>query len=189
MDHDRLPELGGKVELRGEDAALLVSRRVVAEEVEPDLADGNGLGRDHAPRVFPVRRLVRMDAGGDVHPVLPLRDLARRPGGDEPRSDRDHALHAGGTRSFECARGVLQRIEVRVRVDHEEAMRASSSSTTLGSSFLNSGRGSPSCCPAGSSLGAHAPTQDSYSPVRIGCVEPSSSTMSRSSRGPASQPS
>src|SRR5439155_14029881 len=74
----RSPELGGELELGREDAALLVVRRVVPEEVEPDLADGNGVGRDDRAGILPVRRLVGMDAGRDVDACFALGDLDRK---------------------------------------------------------------------------------------------------------------
>ena len=43
VDHDRLPELGGELELGGEESPLVVARRVVAEPVEPGLADRDRL--------------------------------------------------------------------------------------------------------------------------------------------------
>ena len=141
VDHHGLPELGGELELGREDAALLVVRRVVPEEVEPDLADGNGVGRDDRAWILPVRRLVGMDAGRDVDARFALGDLARRACGGEARTDRDHPPHARGAGSLQRTRGVLERIEVGVRVDH------------TGSSFLNSGAGSRSVCPAGRSVG------------------------------------
>ena len=61
-------------------------------------------------------------------------------------------------RSARAPRRILERIEVRVRVDHAAAarvIRASSSATTCsGSSLRNSGRGSRSGCPAWSVLGS-----------------------------------
>src|SRR5205085_2116330 len=41
VDHDRLAELGPELELRGEEAALILARGVVAIPVEPGLADRN----------------------------------------------------------------------------------------------------------------------------------------------------
>ena len=50
VDHDRLAELGGELELGVEEAPLRVVRRVVAEVVEAGLADGDGARGARAAR-------------------------------------------------------------------------------------------------------------------------------------------
>ena len=84
VDHDRLAELGGELELRFEEAALGVVRRVVAEVVEAGLADGDGARVARAARA--ARRagrasgssgLVRVDAERGVDAVVLLGELER----------------------------------------------------------------------------------------------------------------
>src|SRR4051812_8682826 len=83
VDHDRLPELGGELELGSEEAMLVVSRRVVAKEVEPGLAHPDGLRMreqlaQRSEIVFGGRpRVVRVDAEDREYPVVPLRELER----------------------------------------------------------------------------------------------------------------
>ena len=165
VDDDRQTELRGERELALEEAELRVRRRMVTVEVEPRLAHGDRLlvPEQRLELLDPARLLspglVRVDPERGEHAGFFLRDGEGGPAGADPGADRDHALDAGCARPFEERPGRnLARVEVRVRVDHG-TMRASSSSTTFGSSFLKSGFGSPSCCPAGSSLGAHRPSQ------------------------------
>ena len=85
MDHDGLAELVGERELRLEQPLLRVVRRVVAEVVEPGLADRDGaLGREQlAELVEPVSVLaagvVGMDAERRVDAVVALGELERLP--------------------------------------------------------------------------------------------------------------
>ena len=82
-----LPSSAASVELRGEEAALGVARRVVAEVVEPGLADRDRLrvreqaraARRGRPR-RPLRGLVRVDAEDREDAVVALRELERRAG-------------------------------------------------------------------------------------------------------------
>src|SRR5262249_12796891 len=96
-------------------------------------------------------------------------DRARRLRGSKTRADRDHALDSGGPSSLEYVPHVVERVEVRVRVDH------------TGSSFLNSGTGSPSRRPARRSVGPPPLRPLPYSPVKTVCVSPPSSLTSRKS--------
>ena len=67
VDDNRRPQPGGKLELPLEDLALPVARRVVAIEVEADLADRDGmlvseeLSQLVEPVCVVVCRLVRVD--------------------------------------------------------------------------------------------------------------------------------
>ena len=169
MDDERLAELGGEVGLRAEELRLALARRVVAEVVEPGLADGDGLRMREqlAERVEVglLPGLVRMDPERRRDAFLALRDREGRAARVEARADRDDARDARGPRPVERTGRVLERVEVRVRVDHSApaaaSIRASSSATTCsGSSLRKSGRGSGSARPAGSSPGAQRPTQD-----------------------------
>src|SRR5436853_7668011 len=124
VDHDRLPELGGKLELGGEEAALAVARRVVAVPVEPGLADRNRLRM--AEQLAQLReigfgrgaRLVRVDAEDREDAVVPLGELERPAAVFHVGADREYArdTRLGGT--LDGLVRVLERAEVRVRVDH-----------------------------------------------------------------------
>ena len=80
VDHDGLTELARERELRVEQPRLRVVRRVVAEVVEPGLADCDRLGmREQLAQLVEVAglgRLVRMHAEAGVDAVL-LRRRAR----------------------------------------------------------------------------------------------------------------
>ena len=133
VDDDRLAELGGELELRLEEAPLRVVRRVVAEVVEPRLADGDGALVRRAARASSSRRS-RVRAAGVVRVDAEARRRRRRARSASAsasrapamrRRDGDHAVDTGRPRAGEHL-GRLVGVEVRVRVDHA---RASSSST------------------------------------------------------------
>ena len=177
VDHDRQSQVGREVELLLEEAALLGApvgavvviearlphrdRSLVAQQLA-QLADPAGLA---------LRRLVRVDAEGGVDAVV-FRELERPPAGVDARPDRDDARHPRLASAYDGDRRLLERIEVRVCVDHvararqaaaaARSIRASSSSTTcFGSSFANNGFGSRSARPGSSSLGCHRPVHAS----------------------------
>ena len=58
----------------------------------------------------------------------------------------------------DVGRRIVERVQMRVRVDHDD-MRASSSAAVSGGSLRKSGRGSRSAWPGASSLRSQAPTQ------------------------------
>src|SRR5689334_1875457 len=105
VDHDRLARLSCEVELRLEEPALRIARRVVPEEVEPGLADGDrlrvveqrtqladALGLDPAGlvRVDAERRVDALVAFGEHKGRLRLRERGR---------DGDDAFDAGASRA------------------------------------------------------------------------------------------
>ena len=159
VDDDRLAELGGDLELRFEEALLVVVRGVLAEVVEARLADRDRarVAEQVAKLVEAVRvglvRVVRVDAEDGVDAVVLLGERERLVRARDAGGDGDHAVDADGAGSLEGL-GCLVGVEVRVGVDHA---RPSSSSTTESSSFLNSGVGSRSFWPGASSLGCQAP--------------------------------
>ena len=115
--------------------------RIVAEEVEADLADRNDLACRDRARVLAVRCLVRMDTRGDEHLALALRDRADGTRRLQAGGDRDDAIDADRPCAGDRAVRIIERVEVRVGIDQ------------IGSSFLNNGSGSRSFCPAGRSVG------------------------------------
>ena len=102
---------------------------------------------------------MRMKTDDAVDVLVRLDQIERVGPGDRIGADRDDPGHPGVTRPRDCCFGILERVEMRVRVDHVSVRRASSSATMLGSSFRKSGSGSRSFCPAGSSLGSQRPIQ------------------------------
>ena len=177
VDDDRLAELGRELELRLEELPLAIARRPVAEVVEPGLPHGDRLlvleqlAELVDPACLGIAGLVRVDPEGGEHLLVELGELERGPRRLDPRADGDDPVDAGRARAADQRRrAVRARIEVRVGVDHSSAARfcirsSSAGTTTSGSSFLKSGFGFWSSCPAGSSLGDQLPTQVSYSPV------------------------
>ena len=157
MDDDGFPQLGGETELGLEHTPLRLRCRVVAEPVEARLPHRDRLRMLLQPsHLVDVagRGLVRMDP--DDRPDLgePLRELDRLRG-----ADGEDARHACFPRPLEDVEGILvERVEVRVRVDHRPR-RASSSAAVSGGSLRKSGAGSRSGRPGSSSLGFHSPTQ------------------------------
>ena len=104
VDHDGLRRLDGDREHAREEVALRVARRVVAEPVEPRLADGDRLrvGEQRAHLgdvgVGRVARLVRVDAEDREDAVVRVGELERaaaaggsRPDGEDPRRRRPRA--------------------------------------------------------------------------------------------------
>ena len=135
VDHHRGPDLAGELELAPERLLLDGAVGSLPVVVKPDLTDGdNALVDELAQRIERLagRSLMRMDAERDVDVVLGLCELARHARRVEARADGDHPRHSGGTRPDERGGSVIERIQVRVRVDHN------------GSSFLKSGAGSRS---------------------------------------------
>ena len=161
MDHDRLAELGGELELGGEEPPLVVGRRVVAEPVEPGLADGDRLRmREQLAQRCEVvlgrrARVVRVDAEDREDPVVPLGERESPAAVVGVRADGEDPRDAGLGCTPDRLVGVVERGEVRVRVDHG----SSAARTSSASSLRKSGRGSRSVWPGGSSLGAQEPTQ------------------------------
>jgi hypothetical protein len=76
-----------------------------------------------------------------VDALLALDDRERRTRRLEARADRDDALDADLARTRDGRDRIVERIEVRVRIDHSPSSRARTSSA---SSFANNGRGSRS---------------------------------------------
>ena len=153
VDHRRLAGLRCDREQLLEEARLRVVRRVVAEPVETGLAHADRLRvREQLAHRGDVRRRSpsRPRAGGcrGRRTRLRARRRARAPAGSRGvRADRDDARHAGvACTRDDVGRRIVERVEVRVRVDHDD-MRASSSSTVSGGSLRKSGRGSRSGCP------------------------------------------
>ena len=107
--------------------------------------------------------LVRVDAEDREHLVVPVGELERATAAGDVGADREDPRHAGVARPRDdVASVVVERVEVRVRVDHAlplHAERASSSAAVSGGSLRKSGFGSRSTWPGASSLGAHEPTQ------------------------------
>ena len=101
------------------------------------------------------RRFVRMDADDGIDVVEPVREL------DRLRSaDGEDARHACLARACDDIRGIfVERVEMRVRVDHSMPSLASSSAAVSGGSLRKSGVGSRRGRPGSSVLGAHVPTQ------------------------------
>ena len=141
MDDHRLPELRGELELLLEDAPLVLVRCVIAKEVEPDLTDGDDVAPDDGACVLAVGRLVRVNAGRDPDAAFGGGDRTCRTRRRGPGPDRDDPVDAHSPRPVERGRRIVERVEVRVGVDH------------TGSSFLNNGVGSRSFCPSGGALG------------------------------------
>ena len=117
VDHERQAQLVGQLDLRGEHAALVVGRGVVAVEVEADLAQ-----RDH-PRPGQQRaHRVHVGLGGLVRVPADDRPHAGMAGGQLHRllaADREDALDAGGGSLGDRGVGaLLAALEVRMGVDH-----------------------------------------------------------------------
>ena len=97
------------------------------------------------------------------HTFVPIGELEGATAGGDRRPDRDDPGHAGVPGPSERPVCVVERIQVRVRVDHAAAarsIRSSSSATTSSTSSLRkSGTGSASFCAGSSSLGAQRPIQ------------------------------
>jgi hypothetical protein len=94
--------------------------------VEAGLADGDDarLVEQPAQLVEPLRlagsRLVRIDPEGGVDAVGGG-ELERATAGVDPGPDRDHARDACHAGALEGCVGILERVEVRVGVDHAGA--------------------------------------------------------------------
>ena len=90
---------------------------------------------------------------------VPVGELERTAAGRDGRPDRDDLGHTRLPGPCDRPVRVVERVQVRVRVDHAAAarsIRSSSSATTSSTSSLRkSGTGSASFCPGSSSLGAH----------------------------------
>jgi hypothetical protein len=66
-----------------------------------------------------------MHARGDRDARLVLRDRQRRARRGEPRPDRHDPLDSRRARSLDRALRIVERVEMRVRVDHAAAVGAS----------------------------------------------------------------
>jgi len=135
VDNHRFAEFGSPLQLRLEDAVLLVARRVVPIEVETDLTDRDDTVVDEIAQIgerLIFGGLMRVNSKRHEHaPVRPGK-RARRARRLQPGADRDHSRHTGLARAGEGGGCIVKRIEVRMRIDH------------TGSSFLKSGVGSRS---------------------------------------------
>ena len=117
MDHERQAQLVCQLDLRGEHAALIVGRGVVAVEVEADLAQrdhpGTGQQRPHG---------LDLGLGGLVRVPADDRPHAGMAGGKLDRllaADREDALDAGGGSLGDGGVGtLLAALEMRMGVDH-----------------------------------------------------------------------
>ena len=95
MDDHRLPEPARDFQLLLEEAKLRVARRVVAEEVEARLADGDcavvaeQLGELGDASRLVACGLVGMDAEHRVDPLVLLGQRERRPARVDPGADRN----------------------------------------------------------------------------------------------------
>ena len=164
MDHGRHAGLPRNGEHRGEEALLCLARRVVAEPVETHLPRADRLRvaeeRAHLRDVCLGRVAggMRMDAEDRIDAIVCVRELERATAAGDVGADREDPRHPRFAGACDDLAGIVERVEMRVRVDHC-SRRASSSSATSGGSLRKSGRGSASACPGGSSLGCHAPTQ------------------------------
>ncbi len=98
MDHDRLAELRGELELRVEEPPLPLARRPVAKVVEPRFADRNRpfaleeLTQLADARGLGIAGLVRVDAERGEHLLVQLRELERRAARLDARADRDDPI-------------------------------------------------------------------------------------------------
>ena len=144
------PSSAASASCRSNSVELAVVRRVVAVEVEPGLADGDGarvreaLARARRAARVVAARSVWMDAEDRADAVVPVGELQRGRRPVDGRRDGEDPFDAGLARASDQDVGrVLARVEVRVRVDHAAVeacrIRSSSSSTTLSSSLLKSG--------------------------------------------------
>ena len=131
VDHDREPELARELELGLEEPALLVLRLAAVVVVEARLADRDRLRtvEQLAQLADAVRllagRLVRVDPERREDAVVLLGDRERSAAGLDSRPDRDHARHPHLVCPRDrCAR-LLERVEVRVGVDHAAVTRGS----------------------------------------------------------------
>src|SRR4029079_7332075 len=144
-------------ELVDEELRLRIVRRVVAVVVEPGLADRDDLRmleQALEPREIELRRcLVRMQAGDAVDTLVLLDDGERRGPRVRVGGDRDDSGDAGIACPLDRGGRVVDRVEVRVGVDHAGVRRANSSSTIPGSSLRKSGAGSRTARPRGRVLG------------------------------------
>ena len=98
---------------------------------------------------------MRVDAEDREDPVVPLGERERPAAVVDVRADGEDPRDTGLGGTPDRLVGVVERGEVRVRVDHG----SSAAMTSSASSLRKSGRGSRSVWPGGSSLGAQEPTQ------------------------------
>lgn len=144
MDDRRLAGIGGDGEETVEKAALRVARRVVAEVVEAGLphADRTRMGeeRAHLAHVVVVDRagLVRMDAEDRRDPGVPLGKLERATAAGDGRADGEDAADARVVCARDCRVGVVERVEVRVGVDHAAAAGVSTRGKSGGAGAMPS---------------------------------------------------
>src|SRR5581483_1626541 len=130
VDDDGLAELGGERQLGIEDRALPVARGAVAVEVEAGLADGDRerIGEQLCELVDPVALgvgLVRMDPENREDALVAAGEVEGDPAALDRRPDGQDSRHAGLGRSPNRGLRILERIEMRVRVDHAAADDAS----------------------------------------------------------------
>ena len=103
VDHDRLAELRGELELCIEEPPLPLPRRPVAEVVEARLADRDrSLVLEELTQLaetggFTVAGLVRVDAECGEDLLVQVRELERRPARLDARSDRDDPVDSRRT--------------------------------------------------------------------------------------------
>ena len=134
VDDNGQPELGGELEVGVEEAALGVVRRVVPVVVEPRLSDRDRtVVLEQVAKLLDTIRLrpsclVRVDAErGEDTRLLVARKRERGAARVDPRADRDHPRHAGRARTRQrFVRRAVERVEMRVGVDHDVAARAGS---------------------------------------------------------------
>ena len=123
VDDHRLAQVVGECQLGLEDDPLSVAGRPVAVEVEPGLADGHRF-RVSQQRFELVeaaalsRSLVGMDSENREDAVVAVGELQRRPAALHGRPDGEDPPHAGLRGASDGGFGILERIEVRMGVDH-----------------------------------------------------------------------
>ena len=109
---------------RGKQASLLGLAVGAVVVVEARLADGDRLRvREQLAQLvdapgFVAPGLVRVDAERRVDAVVPLGQSQGRAARLDAGADRDDPRHAGRACARDRSRRVLERVEVRVRVDH-----------------------------------------------------------------------
>ena len=204
VDDDGLAELGRELELRLEEAALPVARRVVAEVVEAGLPDCDRsvvLEQARAARRRATPRRRRPDAGRCRARRTPPRGgrRARAPLGTSrcpvptvtirsTPAARARRISADG-RSAHASRCAWVSITPAARRPAPASGRAPRRRRCSGSSFLNSGLGFGSAWPGASSLGAQLPIHALVVAGQHLVRRRRRSPTSRSSSGPAIVPS
>jgi len=104
MEHDRLADFGGEIQLRPQTAPLLVLRGKVPVGVEPDFTEADRLGVgeeltvDLEIRLLKLVGIVRVMAGGEVDAFEPVREVSGQATRRQIDSDHDDLLDAGNAR-------------------------------------------------------------------------------------------